>query len=124
LLQYKKIYGLGAANPFKPITGDSEDDFIKDAKRVLQIPLDPGKNTLDELHEFLDERVFSKTLVSAIDAAYHDLMGQIKEVPVYQLYSKKPKFVDNSVTVFIKDSLQEQLKRLLVSIIRSRTLKY
>jgi L-alanine-DL-glutamate epimerase-like enolase superfamily enzyme len=106
-LRYKDLNGLAEANPFKPITGDSSKEFLQDAARIPQIPLTPERNTLAELHRFLNEHTSSKTLQSAIDAAYHDLAGKIRQVPVYRLYSLSPQYVPNSVTVFLQNSMEE-----------------
>ena len=107
-LTYKDISGLGAANPFKLITGDTPKDVIRDAKKLLHIPLDPKKDSLKKLHSFLDKkRIKSMTLRAAVDSAYHDLLGKIKGKPIYKLYSKKAYYVNNSITVFLKDSIKE-----------------
>ena len=45
-----------------------------------------------------------------MDSAYHDLVGQVRQKPVYQLYSPTPYYVDNSITVFLKDSIEETSK--------------
>ena len=105
ILEYKGMQGIGAANPFKPITGDSPRDLVREAKKVKELSFDPKKDSLKKLHAFLCKKIKSKTLECAIDAAYHDLIGKIKGVPVHKLYSKKITVVDNSITVFLKDSL-------------------
>jgi len=107
-LTHKNISGLGAGNPFKPITGDSPSDIVRDAKKLLKIPLDPKKDSIKKLHAFLDKKnIKSMTLRSAIDAAYHDLLGKTHGVPVYKLYSSKEHSVKNSITVYIKDSIKK-----------------
>jgi len=110
ILKYNGIEGVGAANPCKPITGDTEKDLARDARKVARIPLDPKKDGLKALHSFLNKKIKSKTLQSAIDAAYHDLIGKIKGVPAYKLYSKKKTYVNNSITVFLNDSTKQTQK--------------
>jgi L-alanine-DL-glutamate epimerase-like enolase superfamily enzyme len=108
ILTHEKMSGLGAANPFKLITGDTTKDVILDSKKILKLPLDPNKDTLKKLHTFLDKKnIKSSTLRSAVDSAYHDLLGQMQGIPVYNLYSKKAYYVNNSITVFLKDSIQK-----------------
>ena len=108
ILKYKNIEGIGAANPFKIITGDTPKDIVRDAKKLPKIHLDPSKDAVKKLHLLLDKKnIKSMTLRSAVDAAYHDLLGKIKGVPVYKLYSKKAYYVDNSITVFLKSSTKQ-----------------
>lgn len=100
--------GLGEAAPFALITGDSPEDVQRDARLVETLPFDPTHDTLEQLHAFLETKIASHTLRAAIDFAYHDLIGKIRHVPVYALYSSAaPRLVDNSVTVFIKNNLEE-----------------
>lgn len=112
-LYYKNIIGSGEAAPFELITGDNQNDVIENAKKVRNIPLDPLRDDLNALHDYLDEHIKSQTLRAAIDFAYHDLIGKIKHVPLYKLYSKNLKAVDNSLTVFVKDSLEETARETL-----------
>jgi L-alanine-DL-glutamate epimerase-like enolase superfamily enzyme len=107
-LKYKNFEGLGEAAPFKPITGDSQKEVIEEIKLINYLPLDPNEDGLDKLHNFLEKKeIKSQTLKAAIDFAYHDLLGKIKNVPVFNLYDKKAKYVFNSVTVFIKESINQ-----------------
>ena len=79
ILIYKKMTGLGAANPFKLITGDTPKDVIRDSKKILKLPLDPNKDDLKKFHAFLDKKsIKSSTLRSAVDSAYHDLVRENK----------------------------------------------
>ncbi|MEI6079703.1 MAG: enolase C-terminal domain-like protein [bacterium] len=107
ILENGKMQGIGGANPFKPITGDSPEELISDAKKIVKIPLDPSKDPISSLNDFLNKNIQSQSLASAIDSAYHDMLGKIKNVPVSKLYSNTIRYVDNSVTVFLKDTLQE-----------------
>lgn len=102
--------GIGEAAPFKPITGDSQNEVIQDILPLSTLPFDPTKDSLDKLHEFLNHHTRSQTLKAAIDFAYHDLRAKLKGIPVYQLYVNRPTLVPNSVTIFIKESLEETVK--------------
>ncbi len=107
ILKHEQLFGLGAANPFKLITGDTPKDVIRDAKKLRKLPLDPHKDGLKKLHLLMDKKkIKSMTLRAAVDVAYHDLVSQIKGIPVYRLYAKKLTYVDNSITVFLKDSIK------------------
>lgn len=105
-LEYNGEKGYGEAAPFKPITGDSQEEVIKEVKKISSIPLDPEKDGLTGLDTYV-QTIHSYTLKAAIDFAYHDLLGKLKGVPVYALYQPTPTLVDNSVTVFIKDTVEE-----------------
>jgi len=105
-LSYKGITGYGEAAPFKPITGDSQEDVIEQCKHMQSLSIDPQKDTIEILHEFFEHSKYSLTFKAALDYAYHDLLARIKKVPVYQLYATTPRFVPNSVTVFIKPTLE------------------
>lgn len=100
--------GLGEAAPFKPITGDSQEEVIEQAKLLQSIPLDPTKDSLESLHTSMDEKgITSETLRAGVDFAYHDLLGKIKGIPVYKLYAATPKPVNNSVTIMIQPTPEE-----------------
>lgn len=105
-LEYENLQGIGEANPFKPITGDSAEELIEEARQIAHIPLDPAQDDLEALHVFL-ERTTCKSLQAAIDCAYHDLAGKIARKPVYRIYAERPRYVDNSVTVFLQNSAAE-----------------
>jgi L-Ala-D/L-Glu epimerase len=99
--------GVGEAAPFKPITGDSPEEVIRELEGLEEIPLDPEIDGVEKLHAFLDTRITCQTLRAALDFAYHDLIGKITGLPVYRLYCDVPSYADNSVTVFIQESLDE-----------------
>ncbi len=106
-LSHKGFTGVGEAAPFKPITGDSQDDVVEDVSKVRTIPLNPETDSLAQLHAFLDTKITSLTLRAAIDFAYHDLIAKIRKIPVYALYAPKASLVDNSVTVLLHDTLSQ-----------------
>lgn len=107
-ISYNGLTGFGEAAPFKPITGDSQQDVLKYSKLISNLDVNPENDDLEKLHTLLDEKIKNyHTLKAALDFAYHDLLGKIKKVPVYKLYTEKIRTVDNTVTVFIKDSLDE-----------------
>lgn len=106
-LKYKNHTGFGEAAPFKLITGDGPKDVVQEAKEIKNFPLDPTHDSLEDLHNFLNDRITSQTLKAAIDFAYHELIGKLKGIPVYKLYTSKPKLVNNSVTIFVKETPQE-----------------
>lgn len=106
-LEYRGLQGIGEANPFKPITGDSPQELVDEAKKLSCLPLNPERDDIATLHSFLQDRVHCKSLQAALDGAYHDLIGKIKNVPVYRLYQDHMRCVPNSVTVFLQNTLEE-----------------
>lgn len=110
VLKHKDYQGLGEAAPFKPITGDSQEEVIEELIRLKSLPLNPEKDSLEKLHQFLNQKINSQTLKCALDFAYHDILGKIKKMPVYKLYREKPSFIYNSVTVFIKETPEKTAK--------------
>ena len=107
-LEANGFTGLGEAAPFKPITGDSQAEVLEQAEKLREIDLDPNNFEPEKLHEILDEKnITSETLRAAVDFAYHDLVAKIKNIPVFKLYADTPTFIDNSVTIFVKDSFEE-----------------
>lgn len=115
-LEWEGLTGLGEAAPFKLITGDDQRDVLDQAKLVSTISLDPSQDSIETLHNYLNEHnITSTTLRCAIDFAYHDLLGQVQKIPVYKLYSPEPRLVENSVTIFIKgspESTQKEAQRI------------
>lgn len=110
-LDYNGVTGTGEAAPFKPITGDDQQDVLNQAKQLGKLPLNPKKDSLKTLHEYLDQHnITSHTLRTALDFAYHDLVGRLKEIPVYQLYAPKPTPIDNCLTVFVHDTEEETVR--------------
>jgi L-Ala-D/L-Glu epimerase len=105
-LHYNGITGIGEAAPFKPITGDSQKDVLADATKLQSINLNPETDSFEKLHELLDQTTKCQTLKAAIDFAYHDLQAKIKGVPVYQLYTQTATPRVNSITVFIKETME------------------
>jgi len=98
------VRGLGEASPFELITGDSQASVLEEAVGIRELPLDPGRDGVDALHRFMDGRVASPSLRAAVDYAYHDVAARLKDTALYRLYAERPRDVDNSVTVFLKDS--------------------
>ncbi len=105
-LNYKNWQGLGEASPFKPITGDSSEDIIRQIHIVSYLPLEPIYDDFEQMHNYLEHTITSPSLIAAIDMAYHDLVAQIQKIPVYQLYTKTPSTAPNSITIFLQESLE------------------
>lgn len=86
----KGLAGFGECSPYMPVNGESMDTcFIVGQyfARLLK-----GKNAL-KLEEHLaamDRLIYANTSIkSAFDIALHDIIGQHKQVPIYELYGGK-----------------------------------
>ncbi|MFH1712202.1 MAG: dipeptide epimerase [Patescibacteria group bacterium] len=114
-LVWNGIEGLGEAAPFKPITGDSQEDVIKSLETLNLAGINPETVTLDDFAAYLDTHIKGQTTKCALDFAYHDLVGKIKGVPIYKLYTDSPQLIPNSVTVFIRnpEATKKETQRLL-----------
>ena len=116
-LQYGDFVGLGEAVPFKGITGDSQTEVIEELKKLTFIDINPLSVSPKDFHVFLHkQKIKSATLHAALDFAYHDLIARIKGIPCYKLYAENLHSVVNSVTVFLKDSVDEtaaEAKRII-----------
>jgi len=103
VLKHEEVEGIGVGNPFKPITGDSSEEFIEEAGKLKSLPLKPESDGIEKFLRYLKGKVGSKSLLSAFDGAYHDILGKLEGEPVYRLYSNKAYTADNSITVFVND---------------------
>lgn len=84
------ISGFGECSPYMPVNGESMDTcFIVGQyfARLLK-----GKNALkvETCLTAMDRLIYANTSIkSAFDIALHDIIGQHKSVPLYQLYGGK-----------------------------------
>lgn len=126
-LNYDGYYGLGESAPLIQITGDDQNSVIDELKNLTFIDLDPRINTPQELHCYLDELgINSVTLRTAIDFAFHDLRGRILGIPVWKMFSDIITIVPNSVTVYLKETLEEtalEAKRLITKFPHMKVMK-
>ena len=107
-LRFGSFCGYGEAVPFKGITGDSQAEVIEEVKMIKKLDLDPMTIDAEAFHLYLRKMgIESTTLYAALDFAYHDLLGKIKKLPTYSLYSDHINYVPNSVTVFLKESVED-----------------
>jgi L-alanine-DL-glutamate epimerase-like enolase superfamily enzyme len=113
----ENICGVGESAPFKPSTGDTQKialKFLKLANDKLK-----GENPCNiENIQFLLRDISKKidfnsqTAKTAIDSACYDILGKVKNKPVYKLLSsKKPITIPNTITVYIR-SIEETVKKI------------
>ena len=112
--------GYGEAAPFKPITGDSREEAIEFAKITARELVNLNILDAELLHKKLNEislksGIISQTIIAAIDMAMYDIIGKIRNTPVYKLLGAgKPHLVANTITIGIKspDEMAETAKKL------------
>lgn len=106
-LEYDGVVGYGEAAPFKPITGDSQDEVVEQLKQLGSLPFNPREDTPADLHAYLDERISAQTLKAALDFAYHDLQGKLSAKSCFELYTPEMRKVNNSVTIFVHEDFNK-----------------
>jgi len=82
--------GFGECSPYMPVNGESIDTCFIVAQYFAKML--KGKNALKlkENLSAMDKIMYANTSIkSAFDIALHDIIGQHKEVPLYELYGGK-----------------------------------
>jgi L-alanine-DL-glutamate epimerase-like enolase superfamily enzyme len=100
LITNKGIYGMGEANPYWAITGETQATCLAAANDLAKIVL--GKNPLDietlcnAMNMYLR---FNSTIRSAFDMALYDIAGKFAGMPLYSLLggSKRIFWTDNTI---------------------------
>lgn len=86
----KGITGFGECSPYMPVNGESIDTCFIVGQYFAKLL--KGKNAL-KLQEHLaamNKLIYANTSIkSAFDIALHDIIGQHKQVPIYELYGGK-----------------------------------
>jgi L-alanine-DL-glutamate epimerase-like enolase superfamily enzyme len=102
------IYGMGEANPYWAITGETQAMNFAGAPDIAKLllkkdPLDI-EGRISEINNFL---AHNSTLRSAFDMALYDLLGKIAALPLYTLLggSNRPIYTDNTIGIADPDSM-------------------
>ncbi|KTD47722.1 mandelate racemase/muconate lactonizing enzyme family protein [Legionella quateirensis] len=101
-LHYHDLIGIGEAAPFVLMTGETFDDVVSQLQAVKEHPIDPNAAP-HVFYQFLKEQVKSSHASAALDSAFHDLLGKIKNKPVYRIFGNEKKITPNSLTIPILD---------------------
>lgn len=103
------LVGWGEGAPFQPITGDSEQSVREELPKLRRlIGLELG--SLEDSLDLVLDGIQSRSLMASLDFAVHDLIAQSERIPVYRLYGSTPRKIPNSVTVFLQESSEDNLK--------------
>ena len=98
------LYGMGEANPYWAITGETQAMNLAGAADIAKLMLD--KDPLDiegricEINNFL---AHNSTLRSAFDMALYDLLGKIAALPLYTLLGGGNRLLYTDNTIGIDD---------------------
>lgn len=100
------ITGIGASNPFTEVVGESPADTLLNLQTdfVQQMT---GRD-IHDFNQLIDEAAIHfphlPGTVAAIDLALHDAYGQLKGIPVVDVYGRKINALPTSVTIGIKNT--------------------
>jgi len=86
----KGITGFGECSPYMPVNGESMDTCFTVGQYFAK--LFKGKNALklEDKLAAMDKLIYANSSIkSAFDIALHDIIGQHKQVPLYELYGGK-----------------------------------
>ncbi|WP_454783363.1 enolase C-terminal domain-like protein [Legionella sp. WA2022007384] len=97
-LRYNNFVGMGEAAPFALMTGETYDYVVSQLHEFKHCSINPT----DAPHVFyqrLQENIQSSHAAAALDSAFHDLLGKIKNKPVYELFGAVKNLTPNSLTI-------------------------
>jgi L-alanine-DL-glutamate epimerase-like enolase superfamily enzyme len=105
------IYGMGEANPYWGITGETQSINLAGAVDLAKLIL--GKNPLNieernkEMHKYL---AFNSTIRSAFDIALFDIAGKASGLPLYALLGggKRIFWTDNTIGIGDPDKVAKK----------------
>lgn len=101
-LHYGEHVGMGEAAPFPQVTGDSQEEVIQELAALKPIPINPETSDIYDFHKYLDDHISTPTARTALDFAWHDLIGKLKGIPVHKLYREMLYSAPESFTLGIK----------------------
>ncbi len=107
----KGLYGLGEANPFWGITGETQAIDLAAAFDLARLLID--KDPLDiesrmrEINRFL---VHNSTIRSAFDMALYDILGKASDLPLYAVLGggKRSFWTDNTIGISAPGHMAEK----------------
>ncbi|MDR3501182.1 MAG: enolase C-terminal domain-like protein [Legionella sp.] len=101
-LRYNNFIGRGEAAPFTLMTGETYDYVVSQLQKFKQCLINPNESP-HVFYQLLQENIQSSHAAAALDAAFHDLLGQMKNMPVYALFGKVKNLTPNSLTIPVLD---------------------
>lgn len=101
----QSIYGMGEANPFAPVVGETQGTALAAARDLARLIL--GTDPLDiesrvrQMCAFLPN---NPTIRSAFDMALYDIAGKVANMPLYRLLGGQKRTLTTDNTVGIDDA--------------------
>ena len=96
------LYGIGEANPYWGITGETQSINMAGAVDLAKIILHKNPLNIEErLNEIRSFLVHNSTIHSAFDMALYDLLGKAANLPLYSLIGggKRSFWTDNTIGI-------------------------
>lgn len=98
------LYGIGAASPFAPVTGETAESCYEILKLFSKKLVGYDTKDIGGVHNFLDSMIYANgSAKCAIDIALYDLKGKAKGLPVFRMLGGENGTVVNDVTVGIDE---------------------
>jgi len=104
------LYGMGEANLFTPVVGETQATAFAAAKDLakLLIGIDPLdiEQRVSEMRRFMPH---NPTTRSTFDMAFYDLLGKAAGLPLYAVLGgpRRPIYTDNTVGIDTPDAMVE-----------------
>ena len=84
------ITGFGESSPYMPVNGESIDTCFIVGQYFAKLLKGANALKLQDQLAAMDRLIYANTSIkSAFDIALHDIIGQHKQVPLYELYGGK-----------------------------------
>jgi L-alanine-DL-glutamate epimerase-like enolase superfamily enzyme len=96
------LYGIGEANPFWALTGETQSINLAGAVDLAKLLLHKDPLNVEERMREIDRfLVHNSTLRSAFDMALHDILGKAAGLPLYALLGggKRSFWTDNTIGI-------------------------
>jgi L-alanine-DL-glutamate epimerase-like enolase superfamily enzyme len=96
------LYGIGEANPFWALTGETQSINLAGAVDLAKLLLHKNPLNIEERMREIDSfLVHNSTLRSAFDMALHDILGKVAGLPLYALLGggKRSFWTDNTIGI-------------------------
>lgn len=97
-LHYDHFVGIGEATPFPIMTGETYDYVLSQLQDFKRCVIDPNADP-EIFYQQLQNNISSCHAAAALDGAFHDLIGKMRNKPVYQLFGNTQNFTLNSLTL-------------------------
>lgn len=97
-LHYDHFVGIGEATPFPIMTGETYDDVLSQLHDFKRYAIDPNADP-DIFYHQLQNNITSCHAAAALDGTFHDLLGKMRNKPVYKLFGNTANFTLNSLTL-------------------------